>query len=99
MQKRFVSIWFRYLKTDWFTRRQPGLVNVPFVLVTPDHGLMIVTAANALSGKEGICVGMALADARAIIPSLQYFDDDGELTPKAHSIVELLKQSITHEKA
>ncbi len=29
---RFVTIWFRQLKTDWFTIRQPALRNSAFVL-------------------------------------------------------------------
>ncbi len=75
MQRRFVSIWFRYLKTDWFVRRQPGLANIPFVLACPRHGRMLITAANALAEKEGAYTGMALADARALVPGLQVFDD------------------------
>ncbi|MEP6596845.1 MAG: DNA polymerase Y family protein [Ginsengibacter sp.] len=82
MQKRFVSIWFRNLKTDWFIRRQPGLNEVPFVLVSPDHGRMIVTASNILAQKKGVEINMALADARAIIPSLQFFDDEPERSLK-----------------
>lgn len=76
MQKRFVSIWFRHLKTDWFTRRHPELHGVPFVLAVPDHGRMVVTAVNALAESEGIHPGMVVADARTIISSLQIFDDD-----------------------
>ncbi|HMC99925.1 MAG TPA: DNA polymerase Y family protein, partial [Ferruginibacter sp.] len=82
MQKRFVSIWFRYLKTDWFIRRQPSLQHIPFVLVTPDHGRMIVTAANNLAEKEGVFAGMVLADASAIIPELQSFDDEPDRAEK-----------------
>jgi protein ImuB len=79
MPKRFMSIWFRYLRTDWFIRRQPELVAIPFVLSSPDHGRMIVTAANALAQAQGIDIGMAVADARAIIPSLKVLDDKPEL--------------------
>ena len=53
MQKRFISIWFRYLKTDWFTRRQPSLRDMPFVLAAPDHGRMIVTVCKLISTKAG----------------------------------------------
>jgi protein ImuB len=82
MPKRFVTIWFRHLTTDWFIRRQPALALLPFVLATPDHGRMVVTAANVLAQKEGINPGMAVADARAIIPSLQVLDDQPELAAK-----------------
>ena len=82
MPKRFISIWFRYLRTDWFTRRQPNLSNVPFILATPDHGRMVVTGVNALAQKQGVDRGMVVADARAIIPSLQVLDDKPELPAK-----------------
>jgi protein ImuB len=82
MQKRFVTIWFRSLATDWFTRRQPELRNVPFVLTTSNHGRMVVTAVNSLAQKQGVDAGMVLADARAMIPSLQVLDDRPELPVK-----------------
>jgi len=75
MEQRFVSIWFRYLKTDWFIRRKPALGAIPFVLSAPDHGRMVVTAVNQLAQAQGIYIGMAVADARAIIPSLEVLDD------------------------
>jgi protein ImuB len=79
MSKRFVTIWFRYLRTDWFIRRQSSLRQLPFVLSSPDHGRMMITSANAIAESQGISTGMTLADARAIIPSLQFFDDKPEL--------------------
>jgi len=82
MRKRFVSIWFRYLETDWFTIRQPVLKDQPFVLVAPDHGRMLITAANSLAMTQGIRPGMPLADARAIYPSLKFFDDKPGLSFK-----------------
>lgn len=75
MQSRYVTIWFRYLKTDWFIRRQPKLATVPFVLYASDHGRMIVTAANELAENEGIYTGTILADARAIVPSIQSIEE------------------------
>ena len=83
MQKRFLSIWFRHLRTDWFTRRQAHLATSPFVLTSPHHGRMVITAINALAQTQGVGIGMAVADARAIIPSLQILDDDPELAAKA----------------
>jgi protein ImuB len=82
MQKRFVTIWFRSLATDWFCRRQPELRTMPFVLTTPDHGRMVVTAVNVLAQTQGVHAGMVLADARAIIPSLQVLDDKPDLPLK-----------------
>jgi protein ImuB len=82
MSRRFVTIWFRYLKTDWFARRQPILNQIPFILASPDHGRMVVTAANTLAQMQGVDAGMAVADARAIIPSLQVLDDKPGLEEK-----------------
>src|SRR3954465_5042740 len=82
MCRRFVSIWFQYLSTDWFTLRQSQLIDTPFVLRAPSRGRMIVTAANALAKAQGIYNGMVLADARAIIPDLQVLDDKPNLQDK-----------------
>lgn len=79
MSRRFVTIWFRHLLTDWFTRRQPHLRNTPFVLAAPDHGRMKVTAANAAAQRHGINADISVADARALFTSLQVFDEVPEL--------------------
>jgi protein ImuB len=82
MQKRFISIWFRYLKTDWWIRRRPMLHDKPFILASPDHGRMVITAANRLAEKQGIDIGMVVADARALIPSLEVLDDQPETSAR-----------------
>lgn len=82
MGRRFVSIWFRHLRTDWFTHRQPQLQNKPFVLRTPSHGRMVITATNAVAEGKGISCGMVLADARAVHPELEVLDDKHDLTDK-----------------
>jgi protein ImuB len=82
MAKRFVSIWFRHLKTDWFSVRQPVLREIPFVLSASDHGRMVITSVNERAFNLGIEPGMAVADARAIFPSLEVLDDDPALSEK-----------------
>jgi protein ImuB len=82
MQKRFVSIWFPYLLTDWFTIRQPELKNKALVLSAPAHGKAIITAINPLAETQGIYTGMAVADARAIFPSIIVQDDKEGLAKK-----------------
>ena len=77
-----MSIWFRHLKTDWHSLRQPELINIPFVLCTPSHGRMIITAANAVAMKHGIVRDMVLADARAVVPELNVQDDQPDLSEK-----------------
>ncbi len=75
MQKRFMSIWFCSLKTDWYIRRHPELKEVPFVLAAPDHGRMLVNSANKPAREQGIHTGITVADARAFVHSLQVVDD------------------------
>lgn len=82
MKKRYVSIWFKYLNTDWFTLRQPGLRSIPFVLRASSRGKMVVTATNQKAEQAGLSPGMALADARAIVPDLKALDDKPDLPEK-----------------
>jgi protein ImuB len=82
MEKRFCTIWFPRLKTDWFSIRNPGMGAMPFVLAVPDHGRMLVAEANELAYAEGIHKGMAIADARAIFPALQVKDDQPDLASR-----------------
>jgi len=79
MPRRFVTIWFRHLKTDWHSVRQPALRDIPFVMVMPDHGRKIITAVSALAQEQGIETGMVVTDARAILPTLKILDDDPTL--------------------
>ena len=72
--KRFATIWFPYLKTDWFSIRQPNLRDVPFVLVIPDHGRKLINAANKAATAQSIHAGMVAADAKAMVPSLEVID-------------------------
>ncbi len=75
MCKRFVVIWFPYLKTDWYAKRETELSDLPFVLYASIHNRMVVTAANKMAESKGISTAMVLADAKAIIPSLQVKED------------------------
>lgn len=75
MAKRFVSIWFRHLTTDWLTIRQPVLKGQPVVFAESDHGRMVITATNTAAEAQGVGQGMAVADARAVVAGLQVFDE------------------------
>lgn len=75
MGKRFVSIWFPYLATDWHTRKQPLLKDKAFVLKATVRNRVIITAANPLARAQGIRTSMVLADAKALYPSLHVLDD------------------------
>jgi protein ImuB len=78
--RRFVSLWFPYLATDWHIRKQPQLRDVPFALKAPVHNRMVLMASNAIAQAQGIGPGMVLADARALLPTLQVLDDKPGLT-------------------
>lgn len=75
MQKRYATIWFRHLTTDWLIIRRPELKQVPFVFAIPDHGRKVITATNVLAESQGVQSGMPVADAQAMIPHLQVFDE------------------------
>lgn len=76
MERRFISIWFQHLTTDWLSKRQPDLLDKPFVLAAPERGRMVIKAASAPAEAMGIEPGIVVADARAIHPSLQVFDEE-----------------------
>ena len=79
---RFVTIWFRHLKTDWHSIRQPALRDTAFVLASPDHGRLVITAINPIAQHQGIETGMVISDARAIFPSIKILDDDPKLAER-----------------
>lgn len=90
MGRRFMSIWFRHLMTDWMTLRHPELKGVPFVLTVPDHGRLLITAANIHAERCGVAPGMLAADAKAVTPGLEVRDDLPDVTPASHKVLMFL---------
>lgn len=76
MHRRYLYIWFRYLATDRLAKIRPELQGKPFLLYAPEHGRMVVTALSSVLEKEGFVSGMAVADVRAILPSVEVFSAD-----------------------
>jgi len=76
MERRIVSIWFRYLLTDWLTVRQPDLKDKALVFVIAQRGRKVVTAINRKAAIEGISIGMPLADAKALVPDIHSVDEN-----------------------
>lgn len=68
---RYASIWFPYLLTEYAARKQPQLRTIPFVLVSPQRGRMVIDSVNALAAQKGIHTTMVLADCKAIFPELE----------------------------
>jgi protein ImuB len=85
MPKRYVSIWFRYLLTDWKAKRLPAVKDLPVAFTQPDHGRMLVIAMNREAEHFGVKHGMAEADVRVIAPGIQVFE------AKAGHNIKLLK--------
>ena len=82
MARRYVSVWFRHLTTDWFSLQEPALRQQPLVLTAPVHGRVMIVAANSVAEARGIHAGMVLADARAVEPTLQAWPEKPELANK-----------------
>ena len=82
MARRFFSIWFQNLVTDWLALKRPQLAQIPFVMVRSDHGRMVVTSVSKLAEKEGIRKNMPLVDARFILPGIQVIDEQPDRASK-----------------
>jgi protein ImuB len=80
--KRYVAIWFRHLLTDRILHRQPELAGTPFVLAAKQRGRMVIMVTGRKAEMAGIEVGMVVADARAILPTLEVLDFDPEIPEK-----------------
>lgn len=76
MLKRYLSIWLPYLPTDRMAKHHPELRDKPFVLAAKEKSRMVIKAANLLAIREGVTAGKVLADARAILPTVEVFDDE-----------------------
>ncbi|RFZ90071.1 DNA polymerase Y family protein [Mucilaginibacter conchicola] len=74
MPKRFASIWFRHLLTDQKAIREPALKGKAYVFAEPDHGRLLIIAANEEARNFGAIEGMTVADARIVAPDLIVFD-------------------------
>lgn len=87
MKKRFASIWFHHLTTDWMIIRRPVLRDIPFVFAAPVHGRMVICAANAIAEQQGVTRGMVLADAKAFLPSLEVINERSSLSEKLLKVI------------
>jgi protein ImuB len=76
MQQRFATIWFRQLVTDQAVIERPELRDIQFVLAAPERGRMVVKAASAQALANDIEIGMVVADAKAIYPTLEVIDHE-----------------------
>ncbi|HWU25138.1 MAG TPA: DNA polymerase Y family protein, partial [Rhizomicrobium sp.] len=66
--RRIAALWFPYLATDRLRARRP--LKKPLVVAAKQKNALAIGAADILAEKLGLVVGMALADARAMVPDL-----------------------------
>ncbi|HEY4775227.1 MAG TPA: DNA polymerase Y family protein, partial [Xanthobacteraceae bacterium] len=74
--RRYLSVWLRRLASDRLARRSSTPVEAPLVIVAPLQSALRITALNEAAARLGLRTGMALADARAMYPSLAVADAD-----------------------
>lgn len=71
-----MAIWFPHLLAEGMIRRRHELKDTVFVLAAPDRGRMCITAVSVAAQAQGIYVGMAVADGRALASGLQVLDHE-----------------------
>ncbi len=67
---RYLSLWLPSLATDRLTRRDAAARKTPRVTIAKVKSAQRLAAVNHSAARHGLKPGMALADARAILPGL-----------------------------
>src|SRR3954451_2047980 len=80
--RRYLSLWLRRLSTDRIERRSAAPADAPLVVVAPVKSALRLTGLNDAAARLGLKSGMALADARAMYPTLAVVDADAEADRK-----------------
>jgi protein ImuB len=76
-RRRILALWLPRLPTDRLQRRaQPSGDKKPLVLTAKVDNALRLSAVDARAAKLGLSAGMALADARAMIPALDVIAAD-----------------------
>lgn len=69
-QRRILCLWFPRLAAERVIRGRPDLAAAPFALVADPGGALSLASLSPGAEALGLRRGMALGDARAIVPSL-----------------------------
>src|SRR5262245_47834548 len=64
--KRVLCLWFPGWPIQRLRRARPELDRLPLVLSQPGRGKLWVTARSRTASRQGVAVGMPLAEARAL---------------------------------
>ena len=67
---RVLSLWFPRFAAERALRAEPGLGTRPLAVVADRRGLLLLASLTAAAEAGGLRRGMALGDARAILPGL-----------------------------
>lgn len=78
-RRRYLSVWLRRLATDRIARTAGAPPETaPLVIVHPVKNALALAAVNDAAARLGLKAGMALADARAMYPTLTVADADAQ---------------------
>lgn len=75
---RILSLWFPRLAAERLLRADPALAGRPLVVVGDRRGALVLASLTAEAEAAGLRPGMALGDARAILPGLVSRPEDPE---------------------
>ena len=75
-KRRILAVWLPRLPTDRLQRAQPSGDKKPLVLAAKVDNALRLSAVDSQAAKLGLSPGMALADARAMIPALDVIAAD-----------------------
>ncbi|MFT8953305.1 MAG: DNA polymerase Y family protein [Acetobacter syzygii] len=70
MTQRILSLWLPLWPIERHQKQQPSHSRTGLALYAPERGRLLVTAADPIALRLGICRGMPLAQARAMQPEL-----------------------------
>jgi protein ImuB len=74
--RRYLSIWLRRLSTDRIERSSPALADKARIVVEPVKSALRIYAMNDAASALNLKHGTALADTRAMYPSIAVHDTD-----------------------
>ena len=73
---RYLSLWLPSLATDRITRRNVEARRAPLATIAKVKSAQRLAAVNRAAARHGLKPGLALADARAILPGLRCYAAD-----------------------
>src|ERR1700749_2882622 len=76
-RRRILSVWFPLLPIDRLKRRRSSeLADAPLVVSIKETNAWCIHALDARASPLGLCIGQAMADARAMVPDIEAVEAD-----------------------